>query len=105
MAVLVAGRVGRGVVEEVGAGLFCTTDGGLELALAFASSGCATELLVETALGVVGEGLSRLAGDDGGGLETGLFALEITLEGIEEETVMGYREPGRSDEMLFVTLD
>ena len=95
VAVLVAGRVGRGVVEEVGAGLFSTTDSGLELTLALASSGCSTELLVETALGVVGEGLGRLAGDDGGGLKTSLFALEITLEGIEEETVMGDGEPRR----------
>jgi hypothetical protein len=53
----------------------------------------AHELLVETTTGVILERASRLADDNRSGLLAGLFTLQITLKSIEEEAVVGHREP------------
>jgi hypothetical protein len=50
-------------------------------------------LFVEGTLLVVSERDGGLRGYDRGGLLAHLFALEVTLEGVKEQTVMGHRVP------------
>ena len=54
---------------------------------------CPAELIVEGALGVIGEGHRRLASDHGSRLLAHLLSLQIALKRIEEESVMRNGEP------------
>ena len=74
-------------------------DGGLELALALAVALRLGELLVQRALGVVRARERGLAGDDGRRLLAAGLALEVPLERIEEQPVVGDREPAIGTEI------
>lgn len=50
-------------------------------------------MFIETAFRIVGKGEGRFADNMGGGFETHFFPFEIAFEGIEEETIVGDREP------------
>ena len=51
------------------------------------------KLVKEAALGIVGEALRGLAGDDSSWLQSNLLTLEVALKRIEKESVMRNREP------------
>lgn len=62
---------------------------GATVCLAFSATEPFSELLVETALGLVRERQRGFAHNDGRGLDAHFFAFEVALECIKEETIMG----------------
>jgi hypothetical protein len=54
---------------------------------------CLAELVVQRALGIIGEGYRRLASDHSGRVLAHLLPFQIALKSVKEEPIMRDREP------------